>query len=129
PGVERLSVDNAAKAAEEARMSRVERMAALGQLAAGVAHEVNNPLTFLTGNLEFLHKSLSDGPVGDDDREPLLEVLAEAQEGLGRIAVIVRDLKTFVREVEDPVADPCDVHQVVRSVVRLTDKQVRRRAS
>jgi signal transduction histidine kinase len=114
----------ATKAAEEARMSRVERMAAVGQLAAGVAHEVNNPLAYVQGNLTFLRRRLRGSrPLEDADVRALQAAADEALVGITRIGTIVRDLKTFVRDGSADDVERCDLAAVLGSVVRLTEKQ------
>ncbi len=112
---------DAARAREQARLGRMERMAAIGQLAAGVAHEVNNPLTYVDGNIAFVRRALRDDPDGT-----LREALDEAHQGIERIATIVRDLKTFVRDADDDDEGghaTCNLGEVLESVVRLTSKR------
>jgi PAS domain S-box-containing protein/excisionase family DNA binding protein len=87
------------------------RMAATGTLAAGVAHEINNPLGFIVGNVDFALKELrevntdlggrppDDGALRDLQRRTasVVESLADAMEGARRVKYIVRDLKTLAR--------------------------------
>ncbi len=73
---------------KEALMQK-ERLAALGQLAAGVGHEINNPLTYVLGNLEVL--LTMDPPLSADARE----VVEEALDGAARVSKIVRDLRAL----------------------------------
>jgi two-component system NtrC family sensor kinase len=71
-------------------LARSERLAGLGMLAAGVAHEINNPLTVIRGNAELLQSSI---PPGDEDREEVDAIVEEA----GRIERIVGNLRVFSR--------------------------------
>jgi len=114
----------AARAEEEVRMTRVERMATIGQLAAGVAHEVNNPLAYVAGNLSFLRDNLDgDDSIERATRVAMMEAASDALLGIERIAVIVRDLKTFVRDRDSSGDIACNVGNVIASVLRLTEKQ------
>lgn len=72
------------------RALRNEQLAGLGRLAAGVGHEINNPLTYLQSSLEFIAETWV--PSSDDDAA-LREALADAQDGVQRIAGVVRDLR------------------------------------
>jgi two-component system NtrC family sensor kinase len=71
-------------------LARSERLAGLGMLAAGVAHEINNPLAVIRGNAELLQASL---PPDDEDREEVDAIVDEA----GRIERIVANLRVFSR--------------------------------
>jgi len=87
-----------------------DRRVSVGRLAAGVAHEVNNPLTFLRGNLDFVAKEIPalqaalrkgnrdevDAAIAD-----MAGALADARQGAQRVTQIVRGLKTFARDDED----------------------------
>ncbi|BCR05639.1 two-component sensor histidine kinase [Desulfuromonas versatilis] len=72
---------------------RSEKLAAIGSLAAGVAHEINNPAAIIRGNVEIL---LMDIPVGADGREEAEEILKQTE----RISLITRNMLTFAREQE-----------------------------
>jgi two-component system cell cycle sensor histidine kinase/response regulator CckA len=122
-----------------AQLTLADRLASVGTLAAGVAHEVNNPLTFVVSNLAFFKRSLERlrsliagaSPIDDAQLLALLEELdaaqADAAEGADRVRRIVRDLKVFSRADED-VRAPLDVRQVVDGALRLTGNEIRHRA-
>src|SRR5690606_27475792 len=84
--------------ATELALSQAERLAALGVLAAGVGHEINNPLSYVLGNVGVVLDALKTGSALDDaSRAELIEALADAQEGGQRIAEIVASLRLFSR--------------------------------
>lgn len=102
-----------------------ERMAAMGRLAAGVGHEINNPLTYVLGNIE----SLLDSSNLDRPLPPATEVverLQEAREGLFRIRVIVRDLQTLARSEE--VHGEVDLKQIIEQSIQIAAAELRHRA-
>jgi signal transduction histidine kinase len=123
----------------QARLSLTERLAAVGSLAAGIAHEINNPLAFLIANLELATRALSQRssasavPVTSPPLEESatvgapLKLLTEARLGAERIQDIVKDLSTFARPAEERVS-PVDVQQVLELSVKMAMGQIRHRA-
>ena len=114
---------------EEIRDLRLARLASIGALAAGVGHEINNPLTYVMGNLEFLLMRLST--VFPETSAPevaeIYELIRESSEGADRIHRIVRDLRLFAR-VDDNSVQPIDVREVMESSLTLTNNEIRHRA-
>ncbi len=103
----------------------IERMAAMGRLAAGVGHEINNPLTYALGNIESLLESSAASGTPPPASE-LVERLQEARDGLARIRVIVRDLQNLARAEE--THGEVDVQQVIEQAIQIASAEVRHRA-
>jgi PAS domain S-box-containing protein len=134
---------------EERRKARslvatADRMASVGTLAAGVAHGINNPLTYVMGNLTFALEELDrlhaspDESTGAADAESrtteltsmldeLRNALAHAKEGSTRIRDLVADLVTFSSRQERE-SETLDLHVVVESALNLTRNEIRHRA-
>ena len=112
--------------AEELRvqLERSERLAAIGQLAAGVAHEINNPLTYVCMSVEALLRRLPSSP----EEAYLRERLHDAQEGLERVVRIVRDLRHFARVEPDPRPQPVSLAHAIEGALKLADPHLRHRA-
>jgi CheY-like chemotaxis protein len=107
----------------EAQLLLADRLASVGTLAAGVAHEINNPLAFVLANLDVSLEALRErgGP------EEVLRALEDAREGGTRVSEIVRDLRTFARDRGGARAR-VDVRRTVQSSVNLALPEIRRRA-
>lgn len=113
-----------------ARLSRADRMASVGTLAAGVAHEINNPLTYVIGNLYYALEELDADPADMQHlRGELNELLRDALDGAERVRRIVRDLKTFSRASDgDEEDERIDVHAAVEAAINLVRNEIRHRA-
>ncbi len=107
----------------EAQLVLSDRLAVVGTLAAGVAHEINTPLGFLLGNLSYVVEQLAAGaPVSEE----LRAALAEALDGAKRVRAIVQDMKTFSRPDEERRV-PVDVARVLEVCVRMIGNPLRYR--
>jgi signal transduction histidine kinase len=140
------------KRAEELqrRLHHADRLASIGQLASGVAHEINNPAGFILGNLEVLDEHLlmveragariahaaqaRDLPAISRLRSDLDTVmremhgmLADSMAGVERIARIVKTLSSFARSDHGEI-EPVDVNEVVETACKITYNEIRHRA-
>jgi len=114
----------------ELRLIASDRLAALGTLAAGMAHEINNPLTYVILNLDLIFETLrrapvTPGPAGALDLELL--VLA-ARDGADRVRKIVAELKRAAR-TSDETRKLVDLHEVLDGAVRMSQNEIRYRAT
>ncbi|WP_437735523.1 ATP-binding protein [Sorangium sp. So ce1335] len=110
----------------ETRLLLADRMASLGTLAAGVAHEINNPLAYMVTNVDFARKELrARGAAARVDA--LVSALDEAAEGGARVRHIVSGLKTFSR-ADDGALGRVEVDRVIQLVLRMAQQQIRSKA-
>lgn len=101
--------------ATKQQIGRSEKLASIGRLAAGIAHEINNPLTGVLTFAHLLRDRLIDS---DQDREDLDLIIHETQ----RAAEVVQGLLDFARE--RPTAQrPLDINAVIQRMVRLVENQ------
>jgi signal transduction histidine kinase len=110
--------------AVDAQLARSEQLAAIGTLAAGVAHEINNPLAYVNANLNHLRALWEEKQ--PDPRE-VDEVLAECRDGLARVSAIASDLLRMARHGASE-REAVDLSEVVRSVLPLVERDAAGRA-
>jgi PAS domain S-box-containing protein len=101
-----------------------ERLASIGMLAAGVAHEVNNPLAYVLNNIEMARREVA--PLGDSARTSR-DALGNALAGVDRIRTVVRDLLALSR-VDDDAIGPIDAAAVIESTLLLAAQKIAERA-
>jgi signal transduction histidine kinase len=128
---ERTLADAAQRAEErkdmESRLAFADRMASVGTLAAGVAHELNNPLMYVLSNL-YLTREEIDSLDESDWLGRARQQLDEAIHGAVRMQNIVRDLKTFSR-VDDEQRGNVDLKSVLESSINMCWNEIRHRAT
>jgi signal transduction histidine kinase/ActR/RegA family two-component response regulator len=127
PAVVTMLQDQTERRAAADRIRLADRMSSLGTLAAGVAHEINNPLTYVIGNLDLVAARLGRGNGDGAAPDPELAVaLGRMQTGLDRIRRTVRALKTFTRADEETLG-AVDVARVLDSCIEMVQAHLRHR--
>lgn len=134
-----------------------ERMASIGLLAAGVAHEINNPVAFITSNLNSLkdyyddvfrmidvYQELEDSLCDKgndlesiraikkqlkltDVREDIEQILDECKDGLSRVRKIVEDMRGFSRS-DDATMQPTDLHEELDRTLNIASNEIKYKA-
>ena len=137
----------------ESQLVQSEKLASLGQLAAGVAHEINNPVGFISSNLGTLDgyfKQLqqmldayrqAEEAMGDSQlaalrqrldldflQEDIPTLIRESKEGIGRVAQIVKDLKDFSRVDNDQTWQWASLQQGIDSTLNIVASELKYKA-
>ena len=123
PAVLAFARDVSERARLRHELVRADRLAAVGTMAAAVAHEINNPLTYATLSLDLLEQRLSKS--GPD--AALAEHIRNARDGIGRVATIVRDLSLYARD-RARVSGRVIVADAIDRALKLVDHDLRHRA-
>ena len=123
-GVAIVTRDISDKKRLEAQLAISDRMVSVGTMAAGVAHEINNPLAALIANVDMLAEELDNVPA---DGTLIHELLDDTRRSSEQIRHIVRDLKLFSRP-DDDLREPVDVRTVLDSTLRMAFNEIRHRA-
>jgi two-component system cell cycle sensor histidine kinase/response regulator CckA len=113
----------------EDQLRQADHMAAVGRLAAGVAHEINNPLAYVLANLSYAKEQLGAAARAGAGRtdSSVVEAIIEAHQGVERMRQVVSDLKTFTRRDEGEV-DLLNLVTVVESMLKMAHAEIRHSA-
>jgi PAS domain S-box-containing protein len=124
-----IARDITARKLAQEQLIQAGRLASVGTLAAGVAHEINNPLSYVIANLDLLAEEIRElgtrSPL--DHANELLQMTSAARDGAERVRKIVRGLKIFARADEERRV-ALDVHRVLEMSINMTFNEVRHRA-
>ncbi|HIJ96408.1 MAG TPA: transporter substrate-binding domain-containing protein [Desulfuromonadales bacterium] len=127
----------------QSKLIQADKMASLGVLVAGVAHEINNPNGLILLNMPIIKdvyrdtEELLDRHYDDQGdftlgglpysrmRTEVPHLLDEMQEAANRIKRIVEELKDFSRQDSSPATDPVDINLIAQAAIRLTEPSIR----
>jgi PAS domain S-box-containing protein len=127
PAVLAFARDITERKAIQEKLVQADRLAAVGTLAAGIAHEINNPLAYVQLGLQYLERELpklAQDPTRLDD---VVARLREVRSGAERVGTIVRDLKTFAR-ADEVARGPVDLRSAIEAALKIADNEIRHRA-
>jgi PAS domain S-box-containing protein len=127
PAVLAFARDITERKAIQARLVEADRLAALGVLSAGIAHEINNPLAYLLLNLEYLSRELPTLAQEPNKLDALMVRVRDACHGAERVASIVRDLRTFAR-ADEGARGPVDVKAALESALNIASNEIKQKA-
>tara|TARA_R110002096_G_scaffold42143_3_gene113564 strand:- start:44273 stop:45946 length:1674 start_codon:yes stop_codon:yes gene_type:complete len=101
------------------RMIHTERLASMGKLSAAVAHEINNPMTYVIGNLQALQEP---SEFGDDDQD---ELIRDALDGALRVSALVKDMQVYSRTPGKIRLDDVDVSAALDTAAKMVGNRLR----
>ena len=115
------------------KLYEAAQLRSVGHLAAGVAHEINNPIGFISSNLRVaqeyvsgLEKAVANTPENRELLEDFQDLIRESLDGAGRITRIVGDLKTF-SSIDQNNHSSCDINDLLRSAIQMVETTHNRR--
>ncbi len=130
----------------ELQLMQTDKLASLGQLVSGIAHEINNPNTFIRGNVSIIQEAMKDIlPLLDEHarndrklqiarlnydvfRSNILILLEDMAQGANRIKTIVEGLRKFAKRDDGVLNDEVDLNEIIHSCLRLVANQIGRKA-
>ncbi|QQS34758.1 MAG: hypothetical protein IPM56_10840 [Ignavibacteriales bacterium] len=130
----------------ESQMFQSYKLASLGKLVAGVAHEINNPNTFILGNLKIVQEAFDDiFPILDSHyeknhelkvarlnyqlfRDNISVLIKDMVNGANRTKKIVEDLRNFAKKDEELINETVDLNYIIKNNLTLTQKHIKKYA-
>jgi PAS domain S-box-containing protein len=127
PAILGMARDVTARRQLERQLMQADRLAALGTMAAGVAHEVNNPLAYMMLNLEWIARKLPTLEQDPGALPGLMAMLGEARQGAERVSTIVRELRSFSR-ADGETRKNVNLPEIVQSAIKIAGHEIRHKA-
>jgi len=129
PSVVALSRDLTERKHMESQLIQADRMVSVGTLAAGIAHEINNPLTYVITTLHLIQEEIEELEQEFDPQriDEIKESLVQAKDGSERVRLIVRELRGFSR-VDEQELGPVKVIDVLESAISMAWNEIRHKA-
>lgn len=130
----------------EIQLMQTDKLASLGQLVSGIAHEINNPNTFIRGNVSIIQEAMKDIlPILDEYfrdeknlqiarlnydvfKSNILILLDDMAQGTDRIKTIVEGLRKFAKRDDGVLNDEVDLNEIIQNCLRLVANQIGRKA-
>jgi signal transduction histidine kinase len=127
----------------QSRLVQSDKMASLGQLSAGIAHEINNPISFIRSNLEtfgdyysnigkFVMECTSGGELKEKYRidfimEDLPKIIADSLDGIDRVEKIVKNLKGF-SHIDKGEAEYRNINEIIDEILSFASNEIKYKA-
>jgi two-component system, NtrC family, sensor kinase len=101
------------------------KLATIGTLSAGIAHEINNPIAWILSNLKHLKKKITNLKINDkENAQSFNDIIDETIMGTEKIQDIIKNLKGFARKDEEISTTPADVNEILSSAITMASHQI-----
>ncbi len=123
---QKMELDIALAELKQAQMQMVqsEKLASLGILTAGIAHEINNPLNFIQSGLYALEQSIDDGALQKELFIEIQSIIEKMNIGVQRSSAIVKSLNMFSRK-DSHVIRECNIHEIINNTLLILNHEIK----
>ena len=121
-----LTKKNEELVASQQQLIHASRLAAVGEMASGVAHEINNPLAIISTVSRVLSRRLAKMEIEDDTKGSFEDTLKKIDSAVNRIATIVNAMRSYVRKDTSTAIVPVDLNEVISQTMDLCNQSLRK---
>ncbi|MGE3609982.1 MAG: sensor histidine kinase [Bacteriovoracaceae bacterium] len=109
---------------QQTRLIAAAKFSALGEMAGGIAHEINNPLTIINGKISGVISGIQDGSI---DKEKILKELSKVETTVERISKIIKGLNSFSRNSNEDQMELTSLTQIISECLDLCKEKINKR--